>query len=376
MRFILFQLRILKLIKDIKQDGCRQPGLQTNRCEPMMQRKMITKALSFIILTFFATQAAAPPPPTLNQCKTRWSLTAGASPAVAFGAFALESGSGTLTMDAAGIVSPSFNVSLSAMSPPATFTVTATNAKSTTVCGTYPFSISWSITPSALLGPAGSSSMPVSVLMNAVDNAGVTLASNVDLSSSPQIFTTANLPVSLTFYGSLSTGAFQQLAGAYTSPFTVDLIQDNATKSISGSTTATSLTPISLIETIAMDFGTVAGGGLTGSIILDVLGTRSVTGDAQILPVGPGVAGEFQLTGEANLSYTIVITEPAVLENGAGNQITATTFTNNSLGTLPATGIEVFQIGATLNLGALQPAGTYVTTTGAGSAYTLTINYN
>ena len=93
------------------------------------------------------------------------------------------------------------------------------------------------------------------------------------------------------------------------------------------------------------------------------------------MATGPGTAATFQLTGNANLTY-IVSFIPGILESAGGQQMTIDTFTNNSLGTIPVGGIENFQIGATLNLNAAQPAGTYSTTTGGGTPYTLTVNYN
>ena len=53
-----------------------------------------------------------------------------------------------------------------------------------------------------------------------------------------------------------------------------------------------------------------------------------------------------------------------------------TTFTDNSAGTIPGSGSDSFQVGATLSVGSNQPAGNYSTSTGGGSPYTVTINYN
>jgi hypothetical protein len=109
---------------------------------------------------------------------------------------------------------------------------------------------------------------------------------------------------------------------------------------------------------------------------MDTLGARSVTGDGQAIVTGPGLPGSFQITGEPNVAYGLLITGPATLENAGGQQITANAFTNSSTGTLPGTGIETFQVGATLNLGPLQPAGTYSTATGGGTPFIVTVNYN
>ena len=335
----------------------------------MLHRRTISTLSCIIFVLFSYESVAAPPPPNINQCKTKWVLTG--AQGINFGAFAIESGAGTLTMDNAGGVTSSGAISLSTTIPTTAFTVTATNTKSLTVCGTLGFTIS-GVLPTSLTGPG---TMPLNVLMTAIDSIGTTLVSNAAL---PQTLNTANLPVTLAFHGNLST-TFPQAAGLYSSPaITVDLDQSGTVVSaISTATNATSLTPISLIETVALNFGTVAGGGLAGTVIVDTLGARSVTGDAQIIAVGPGNAGAFQITGEPSLTYLLTITGPAVLENAPGDQMSATAFTNSSAGILPAgTGIELFQVGATLNLAPLQPAGSYSTATGGGSPYTVTVNYN
>ncbi|MDT8452712.1 MAG: DUF4402 domain-containing protein [Gammaproteobacteria bacterium] len=307
------------------------------------------------------------PPPNTNQCKGGWTLQAGATD-LAFGAFALESGTAILSISSAAQLTAPANVSLSAATPVSTFTATLNNTN--TACGSDGFTIN--ATAQDLSSAAGSP-MPLNLVMTAIDSLGTTLVAGA---TAPQILTTANLPVSLIFHGDL-TATFPQGAGAYTAPVSVDFTDTVGTSLIAGGTaTATSLTPISLLETVMMNFGTVAGGSLPGTIIMDTLGARSSTGDAQIISTGPGNAGSFQITGEPALSYSLLVTGPAVLENAGGQQMNASGFTNNSAGTVPASGIEVFQIGATLNLQAGQAAGNYSTATGGGSAFTITVNYN
>ena len=332
----------------------------------MMQRKTIN-ALSCVIFILFALDTmAAPPPPSITQCKSKWVLTS--AQGLDFGAFAIDSGTGSLMMDKAGAISTAGVITAASTVPVTTFTVTLNNTKDPLVCGTHGFTISWGVLPTPLVGPG--TAMP---LTNVLVSEPTLVPTATAL---PVVLNTANLPITLTFQGDLSS-TFPQAAGLYTSPaFTVDLNQGGTVTSASNTASATSLTPVSVIETVPMNFGTVAGGSLAGSIILDVLGGRTITGDGNILAVGPGTAGTFQITGEPNLTYGLLITGPAVLENAGGQQVTATAFTNNSSGTVPAAGVELFQVGATLNLGPLQPAGTYSTATGGGSPYTVTVNYN
>lgn len=334
-----------------------------------MLKAPMTRLLNLILLTLFTLSAfAAKPPPSIKQCKSKWVLT---SPqAKSFGSFVIEGGTDTLIMDSSGTVSTGGNAVLTSAIPTSSFTVTIDNTRSSTVCGTYGFDISWGIAPAALTGP-GTTMAHYEVFATEP----TLLPTPTDIST-PVTLYTANLPITLTFQGKLDT-QFPQFAGLYTSPaYTLDLTQSGRITSISSTTTATALTVMSINETVTMDFGTVAGSSTASSVILDTTSTRTVTAGAQILSAGPGSAGSFQVSGEPNLSYFLSVTGPAILENISGQQITVDSFTNNSSGTLPASGTDTFQIGATINLIPLQPVGTYTTTTGGGSPYNVTVNYN
>ena len=145
---------------------------------------------------------------------------------------------------------------------------------------------------------------------------------------------------------------------------------------VNGRADAVVIEPLSITENISMDFGTVAGGPAIGTVVLDVAGARTTTGDAEIIAAGAGAAGDFTITGQASQAYTLSFSASATLATGLGPTMTADTFTDNSLGTLPAGGSETFQVGATLNVGASQAAGNYSTANGGGAPYTVTVNYN
>ena len=332
----------------------------------MMPRKIIKALWGAIFILFTVNAMAVKPPPNPNQCKNGWTITADPTgPALDFGAFSIDTGSGTLTMDQTGVVTPVGSITTQPSAASTTFRVIVTNTN--LACTSVSMAIDWIPGAGSLTGPG------TAMLLDARVSDSTGIITNNTL---PVTFTPASIPVTLTFHGILNS-TFSQAAGIYTLAHTANVTPTNATLlSLGGTATVTSLTPISLAETIPMNFGTVAGGSFAGTIILDVLGNRTITGDGNILAVGPGNAGSFQITGEPNLTYGLLITGPAVLESVSGQQVTATTFTNNSSGTIPAAGIELFQVGATLNLGPLQAAGTYSTVTGAGSPYTVTVNYN
>jgi len=145
---------------------------------------------------------------------------------------------------------------------------------------------------------------------------------------------------------------------------------------VNGNADALVIAPLSVTETSAMDFGTVAGGPNADTIVMDTAGGRTVTGtDAQIIATGAGSAGNFTITGEPNQAYTVTFSASATLDDGGGNTMTVDTFTDNSPSPLSGAGTDTLLVGGTLNVGANQAAGTYSTTTG-GSPYTVTVNYN
>lgn len=139
--------------------------------------------------------------------------------------------------------------------------------------------------------------------------------------------------------------------------------------------TATIVTPISITKTVDMNFGNVAVQAATGgTVILDPAGSRTSTGGVT-LPATTGTVSAASFTINGNSSYTYSITLPSsavTLTNGAAT-MTATTFTStpSATGTLTA-GTQTLTVGATLNVGAAQTAGVYV----SGTPFNVTVNYN
>lgn len=325
---------------------------------------------SLVLATLLVSRVnAGPPPPSVNQCKSKWVLTA--TQAMDFGGFAIEPGSDTIKMDnAAALTTTTGLASLSSSIPVTTFVANVDNSKSP-ICASYGFTLSWNTLPAPLAGPG--TAIPLA-------NVRVSIPAPYNLTNVTLPQTIApnpgnTIPFNMTFYGDI-TVTNPQTSGLYVSPaFIVDLTQSGTATPVSSTASATSFAPLTIVETVVMDFGTVAGGPAAGTVVLTTGGVRSVTGDAQILTASPGTAASFQISGEPNLVYALTYTD-GTLENLGGQQMTITAFTSNSLGTMPGTGTETFQVGATLNMGANQPKGNYSTATGGGNAYSITINYN
>ncbi len=140
--------------------------------------------------------------------------------------------------------------------------------------------------------------------------------------------------------------------------------------------TATIVTPISITKTVDMNFGNVAVQSTTGgTVVLAPDGTRTQTGGV-ILPVTPGTvtAASFTVNGQGTYTYAITLPSTALnLSDGASHTMTVTAFTSTPSGTGALTaGTQTLNVGGTLNVGAGQTAGVYVSAT----PFNVTVNYN
>lgn len=163
-------------------------------------------------------------------------------------------------------------------------------------------------------------------------------------------------------------GLVALVASMYSTSASADVINGNAI--------ATVIAPLLLVEVTPMSFGTVAGGSTAGTVVLDLLGNRTVTGGATALATAPGAAGAFTIEGAAAQAFTLTLSLSATMQDGAGNSMTVDTFVENgNLVSLTGPGLpDAFQIGGTLNVGVSQVAGGY--TTVGFTPFTVTANYN
>ena len=152
---------------------------------------------------------------------------------------------------------------------------------------------------------------------------------------------------------------------------TAALAQVSATATAS----ATIVGPIGIANTANMNFGNVAVSAVAGTVVMTPAAVRSTTGGCT-LPVVTGTvaAGAFNVTGAAAYTYAITLPAAATTITFGANTMTVDTWTStpSGAGTLSAGGSQALTIGATLNVGASQPAGTYV----SGTPFTVTVNYN
>ena len=141
--------------------------------------------------------------------------------------------------------------------------------------------------------------------------------------------------------------------------------------------TATIVTPIAIAKNVDMNFGNVAVTSTAGTVILAPAGTRTKSGGVT-LPAVPGTvtAAKFTVTGEGTYGFAITLPSTDVtLTNTTGvgaETMVANAFTCD-LGASSAlvAGSKIMFVGATLNVGALQKAGVYVS-----APFNVTVNYN
>ena len=122
-------------------------------------------------------------------------------------------------------------------------------------------------------------------------------------------------------------------------------------------TTITLTNPVATIE-----FGSVAGGSSTGTVIVSSAGVKTVTGGAIDFGGTPSEAS-WQINGKKQC--TVILTFPAsITVTSGGDTTTVDTFNPNLTNPIliPNSAKITFKVGATLNVGVNQAAGTYTGT--------------
>jgi ABC-type oligopeptide transport system substrate-binding subunit len=150
-----------------------------------------------------------------------------------------------------------------------------------------------------------------------------------------------------------------------------------AQETATASSSATIVAPIGIAQSVDMNFGNVATNSTGGTVVLTTGGSTSITGGLT-LPANTGTitAAAFEVTGEANYTYTIELTMGAIIlqdDAGTQNQMTVDNFVSNPDATGALTsGVQTINMGATLNVADGQAAGVYRNSGGL----TVTVNYN
>jgi hypothetical protein len=145
--------------------------------------------------------------------------------------------------------------------------------------------------------------------------------------------------------------------------------------SATANTSATVITPIAISKTVDMNFGNIAvSPTIAGTVVLAPAGTRTKTGGVTLPAVnGTVAAASFTVTGLGTSTYSISLPSSITLNGTPSGTMTVNNFTSTPSGTGALTaGSQTVLVGATLDVGAAQAAGSYTNTTDM----TVTVNYN
>lgn len=115
-----------------------------------------------------------------------------------------------------------------------------------------------------------------------------------------------------------------------------------------------------------LDFGTlVAPTDTTGTVTVNADGTIATNNipyhDGVVEAATFEITGGFSVNGDDSISYSVELPDSETITNGNGGTMTVDNFTSNlteNQGFITSTN-EEFSVGATLNVGAAQEAGSY-----------------
>ena len=146
---------------------------------------------------------------------------------------------------------------------------------------------------------------------------------------------------------------------------------------------ATIIAPITITETAALNFGTLAVLAATpGTCVLSTTGTRTPNGGVNLSAQAPTSSNAaYNVGGANNTTYAISFGAPSITVDDGGAPLhtmvvdnflarTASAGANGLTGTLNGSGADAFTVGATLNVNNGQTPGTYTGT------FDVTVAYN
>ena len=138
--------------------------------------------------------------------------------------------------------------------------------------------------------------------------------------------------------------------------------------STTGTASATVIVPMTISAGTALNFGTFAANSTGGTVVITTGGARSATGSVALSSTTPGVAGSFNVTG--NAASTLAITGPGVFNVTSGANTMAVSLSGlATTGTLSG-GTATILVPGTLTVGANQASGSY------SGTYTMAVEYN
>lgn len=134
------------------------------------------------------------------------------------------------------------------------------------------------------------------------------------------------------------------------------------------------IAPLSITNTGGLHFGTIMRSATAGTVSVATDGTRTSGGGVTLSALAPvHSAALFSVEGESGRNVTISLPASTTIVNAATDDMIVDTFVSDPDDANPValTGAAtVLRIGATLNVDANQPSGTYTGT------FSVSVNYN
>jgi hypothetical protein len=133
-----------------------------------------------------------------------------------------------------------------------------------------------------------------------------------------------------------------------------------------GTGNATIAAPIGISANNSLEFGSILASGSTGTVTISAAGARTVSNVTEL--GGTLQAASFDVTGDGTSTYSVSFTDGSL--TGPGTAMSINTFTHDAGGTPTLSGgTDSFNVGANLDVGASQTAGSYTGT------FTVTVDY-
>lgn len=131
------------------------------------------------------------------------------------------------------------------------------------------------------------------------------------------------------------------------------------------------VSPLALVNTEDLDFGTIVRGATAGTVTINAnTGARTVTGGA-VAAGGTPRRAEFVGVGRPGILSFVSVGPAPTLSNGTGGTMATTLAIEGGGGLIlfPGAGVQTFRVGGTLSVGANQQEGNYTGT------FTMTVVY-
>ncbi len=145
------------------------------------------------------------------------------------------------------------------------------------------------------------------------------------------------------------------------------------TATMSGTASATIITPISIVATAPLRFGAMVQPTTAGTVTVSTTGaittSGGMVGNTAIAQGGSGPqAGTFRVSGEPGRQFFVTLPAAATVTR-TGSSMTITLFTVGALTGSPVGTLDI-AVGGTLAVAGSQPVGTY------NGTYQITASYN